>query len=363
MDIKEFNCPNCGKTVKPANKTKKMKCPYCNAELEIKALADYQKEAGSRAGDNFNWKAGPGGIWEESDLGNLSTGSCPSCGAELIMNKNIVTMICPCCGKAQIVQKQADRMLKPDYYIPFKLDKNSAVEALKQFCDGKRLLPEFIKKENCAESMQGMYVPFWLFDAKAKACVRYKAAKVKSWSDGDYYYTKTDYYSVVRDGSLSFEKIAVDGSEKMDNAYMDAVKPFDYTQMKNFQSEYLFDYSAAKYGEDVDIEASMKKTNASIKNSTEKEFGNSVTGYSTVEMESSTVNIENGKVSYTLLPLWILNTKYKDKNYQLIMNGQTGKCAGELPIDKKKAAIFRLLFTAIFGTVFTVIIQLLRVFL
>jgi len=361
MDIREFNCPNCGKTVKPANKTKNMKCPDCDAELEIKALADYQKEAESQDGDHFNWKAGPGGTWEESDRGNLSTGACPSCGAEIIMNKDIVTMICPCCGNAQIVQKQADGMLKPDYYIPFKLEKNSAVEALKQLCEGKRLLPDSFKKENRAESIQGMYVPFWLFDSKARARIRYKGTKVKSWSDGDYYYTKTDHYSVVRDGGLNFEKIPVDGSEKMNNAYMGAIKPFDYTQMKNFKSEYLVDYSAEKY--DVDIEASKEKANASIKNSTEKEFANSVTGYSAVEMENSAVNIDSGKLSYTLLPVWILNTKYNDKNYQFIMNGQTGKCAGELPVDKGKAAKFRLLFTAIFGAVFTVIIQLLRVFI
>jgi hypothetical protein len=80
-------------------------------------------------------------------------------------------------------------------------------------------------------------------------------------------------------------------------------------------------------------------------------------------MESSSVNIESGRVSYTLLPVWILNTKYNDENYQFIMNGQTGKFAGRLPVDKGKAIKLALIFAAIFGTVFTVIIQLLRVFL
>jgi len=361
MDIKECKCPNCGRTVELKNKAKNMKCPYCDAEFEIKALADYQKEVESQAEDHFNWKAGPGGIWEEGDLGDLSTGSCPSCGAELIMDKNIITMLCPCCGNAQIVQKQVDGMLRPDYYIPFKLEKTSAVEALKQFCDGKRLLPDFFKKENRIENIQGMYAPFWLFDGKAKAHIRYKAAKVKSWSDGDYYYTKTDYYSVVRDGSLNFEKISVDGSEKLDSARMDAIKPLDYTQMKKFQGEYLAGYSAEKYN--VDAEAGKKKANERIRNSIEKEFAGSVTGYSTVEMESSSVSIENGRVSYTLLPVWILNTKYNDENYQFIISGQTGKFAGKLPVDKGKAIKFALMFAAIFGTVFTVIIQLLRVFL
>jgi len=252
-------------------------------------------------------------------------------------------------------------MLKPDGCIPSKLEKQAAVEALKQFCDGKRLLPDFFKKENHIENIQGMYVPLWLFDVKAQAHVRYKAAKVNAYSDENYDYTKTDYYSVVRDGSLNFEKMPVDGSDKLNNAYMDAVEPFDYAQLNNFQSECLAGYSAEKH--DVDVEAGKEKANERIRNSIEKEFSGSVTGYYKVELESSAVNIEGGKVSNALLPVWILNTKYNDENYQLIMNGQTGKFVGKLPVDKGKAMKFGLMFAAIFGTVFTAVIQLLRVFL
>jgi DNA-directed RNA polymerase subunit RPC12/RpoP len=361
MDIKKYKCPNCGKTVKIDSSAQNMKCPHCDAELEINALADYQKEVESQAKDRFDWKTESGGTWEEIDLGDLSAGSCPSCGAEFIGDKNAIAMLCPCCGSAQIAQKRVPKMLKPDYCVPFKLEKKSAVEALKQFCDGKRLLPDSFKKEDRVENIQGMYTPFWLFDAKAQARVRYKAAKVNSYSDESYDYTKTDYYSVVRDGSLNFEKFPVDGSDKVDEAYMDAVEPFDYAQMPNFQSEYLAGYSAQKYN--VDVEAGKKEANERIRNSIEKEFAASVTGYSTVEVESSAVNIESGKVSYALLPVWILNTKYKDENYPFVMNAQTGKFTGKLPVDKGKAMIFRLMFTAIFGVVFTAVIQLLRVFL
>jgi len=361
MDAKEYKCPNCNKTVEFDGSAQNVKCPHCDAELEITALAEYQKEVESQAKDRFEWEACSGEAWEEGNLGDLSTGACPSCGAELIGDKNTVVMVCPCCGNAQTVQKRVDGMLKPDYCIPFKLEKESAVEALKQFCDGKRLLPDSFKKENRVENIQGMYIPFWLFDAKAQARIRYKAAKVKAWSDRDYDYTKTDYYSVVRDGSLNFERMPVDGSDKLNSAYMDAVEPFDYAQLNNFQSEFFAGYSAEKH--DIDAEAGKEKANERIKNSIEKEFVSSVTGYSRVELESSAVNIESGKVSNALLPVWILNTKYNDENYQLIMNGQTGKFVGKLPVDKGKAMKFMLMITAIFGTVFTAVIQLLRMFI
>ena len=43
------------------------------------------------------------------------------------------------------------------------------------------------------------------------------------------------------------------------------------------------------------------------------------------------------KIHYGLLPVYILNTKFKDKNFQFAINGQTGKIVGELPIDKGKS--------------------------
>jgi len=360
MDTKECKCPNCGETVAITGKTPNMKCPHCEAELEIKALSDYQKEAESQGEDYFNWKTGSAEIWKENDLGNLSTGSCPSCGAELIGDKNTIGMLCPWCGSAQIEEKQIEGMLKPDYCIPFKLDKKSAVEAFRRYCGGKKLLPDFFKKENRVENIQGVYAPFWLFDAKTKARVRYKAAKVNSYSDDDYDYKKTNYYSVAVDGSVDFEKMPVNGTEKMNSICIEAIEPFDYAQMSNFQGGCLAGFSAGKH--EVGIEAGKEKANAGIKNTIEKEFANSIKGYSKFEVERSAVSIKGGKVSCALLPVWILNTKYSDENYQFVMNGQTGKFAGKLPVDKGKAAKYRFAFMVIFGMVFTVIIQMLRVF-
>jgi hypothetical protein len=77
----------------------------------------------------------------------------------------------------------------------------------------------------------------------------------------------------------------------------------------------------------------------------------------------ATVNVEKGKVSYSLFPLWILNTKYRNENYQFMMNGQSGLIVGKLPVDKDKALKYQLLFMFGFGAVFTMIAELLRMFL
>ena len=361
MQITEYKCPNCSGAVKFDSSIQRMKCPFCDTEFEIDALIDYQKEIAEPEKDSFDLDTDKTAeAWDENDLGDLSTGCCPSCGAELIGDANTIATVCPCCGNTQIVRQRVAGLLKPEYVIPFHLEKKAAVAALKEFYKGKRLLPNLFKEENRVNGIQGLYVPFWLFDANAKGHVVYKATKVKAWSDKNYHYTKTDHYSVTREGGLGFEKIPVDGSEKMNDDYMDAIEPFDYGTMKDFLPTYLSGYIAEKY--DVGIEDCKERAVARIKNTVETQFIKSVQGYATVTKESSSVNVENGKVSYALFPIWILNTKYQKENFQFIMNGQSGRLVGKLPVDKGKAWKYRLMFMGGLGTILTLVIQLLRIF-
>ncbi|MCL2208505.1 MAG: hypothetical protein FWB90_10530 [Fibromonadales bacterium] len=361
MDIKEYKCPNCGGAVKFDSSSQKMKCPYCDAEFEIKALEEYQKEISESAKDNFEWgKEEVGEILTESELGDLSSGVCPSCAAELVGDKNTVAMVCPCCGNSQIVSQRLSGFLKPDYVIPFKQDKKAATQALKNFCKGKRLLPDFFLEENNIKNIQGLYVPFWLFDAEASGLIRYKATKVKTGSTAAYTYTETNYYSVLRDGDISFEKIPVDGSEKMDDAYMDAIEPFDYGQMKEFNPSFLAGYLAEKY--DVDAEKSKERAEKRIKTSVESEFVRSVSGYNSVAVESSSVSVKGGKPSYTLFPVWVLNSKYKNENYTFMMNGESGKLVGKLPIDSRKIWKYGFLYSGILSAILTACILAFLIF-
>jgi len=361
MEIKEYKCPNCSGAVKFDSSTQNMKCPYCDTEFQIEALAEYQKEMAAPERDSFDVDTSKAGSqWQEQDLGDLSTGHCPSCGAELIGDQNTIATVCPCCGNTQIVQQRVKGLLKPDSVIPFHLEKKAATEALKEFYKGKRLLPNFFKEENRVNSIQGLYVPFWLFDANSQGSVTYKAIKIKKWSSGNYNYTKTDHYSVLREGSLAFNKIPVDGSDKMNDDYMEAIEPFDYSKEKGFMTAYLSGYIAEKY--DVDAETSKERAIKRIKNSFESQFLRTLQGYTSVVKEKSSINVEKGKVSYSLFPVWVLNSKYKNEQYQFIMNGQSGLIVGKLPVDKGKATKYLFMFAAGIGGIFTVIIELLRLF-
>ena len=362
MEIKEYKCPACGGAVKFDSSTQGMKCPYCDTEFEIAALEKYQKDAGNPEKDNFSWDGSRSlEEWDSDELNELTQGACPSCGSELLGDKNTAAMVCPNCGNSQIILRRLTGLLKPDYVIPFKVDKNAAVEALKNFYKNKKLLPDLFNSNNRINSIQGVYIPFWLFDAGANGHITYKAAKTKTWADSNYTYTKTEFYSVVRGGSMKFEKVPVDGSDKMDNSYMDAIEPFNYADIKDFQTAFLSGYLAEKY--DVDAENSSERAGKRIKSTLETEFKKSVSGYQTITKETSSVNVEGTNVSYALFPAWVLNTKYKNENYLFIMNGQTGRLVGKLPTDTGKEWKYRLLYTGIIGIILTLITQALRILL
>lgn len=328
--LQEYKCPCCGGAIAFDADLQKMKCPYCDTEFEMETLSAYDSELSQETADELAWESASTDTWQEDD--GIRSYVCRSCGGEIIGDENTAATACPYCGNPVVMMEQFSGSLKPDRVIPFKLDKQAAMDALKKHYQGKRLLPKVFKDENHLQEIQGVYVPVWLFDAEADADVRYKATKVRAWSDSRYDYTQTSFFALARGGHLGFQCIPVDGSTKMDDAMMESLEPYDYSQAVDFQTAYLAGYLADKY--DVTAEDSIQRANERIKRSTEEAFAATAVGYTSVTPEYSSVRLQNGQTQYALYPVWLLNTKWNGKVYTFAMNGQTGKLVGDLPMDK-----------------------------
>ena len=330
--LQEFKCPCCDGAIAFDSSLQKMKCPYCDTEFEMDTLLSYDRELKSEQGDSMNWQTDAGQAWTQDETTGLRSYVCRSCGGEIVGDETTGATSCPFCGDHVVMTGQFSGMLKPDYVIPFKLDKTAAKEALLNHYKGKPLLPKVFKDQNHIEQVKGVYVPVWLFDADADARLRYKATRLRTWSDSKYIYTETSFYSVIRGGSIGFARVPVDGSTKMADELMESIEPYSFDDAVDFNTAYLAGYFADKY--DVDAEASIQRANERIKNSTEAAFAATVHGYSSVIPVSSNISLQNGKAKYALYPVWLLSTKWNGKNYIFAMNGQTGKLAGDLPMDK-----------------------------
>ena len=350
--LQEYKCPCCGGAIAFDSGLQKMKCPYCGTEFDMNALNEHDNAIKNAQSDDMQWDTMAGGEWQQGETEGLRTYACRSCGGEIVGDATTGATSCPFCGNPVVMVGQFSGALRPDYIIPFKLDKKAAKAALTKHYSGKRLLPRVFKDQNHIDEIKGVYVPFWLFDADVDASVSYQATRVRTWSDSNYSYTETSYYSVVRGGRIGFERVPVDGSTKMEDDLMESIEPFDFSDAVSFQTAYLAGYLADKY--DVDADDSIQRANERIKKSTADAFASTVRGYATVTPEVSNIYLNNGKAKYALFPVWILNTTWKGQKYTFAMNGQTGKLVGDLPIDKSayKKWLFGLfggLSAALFG--------------
>ncbi len=356
--LQEYKCPCCGGAIAFDSSLQKMKCPYCETEFEMETLAGYDADLQSDAADDMQWETAAGGEWQSGEKDGLRSYVCKSCGGEIVGDENTAATACPFCGNPVVMMGQFSGMLKPDLVIPFKLDKQAAKANLVKHLTGKRLLPKIFKDQNHIDEIKGVYVPFWLFDTDADAQVRYRATKVRNYSDDDYNYTETQHFSVNRGGSISFCGVPVDGSTKMPDELMESIEPFDLKDAVTFQTAYLAGYLADKY--DVTAEQSIDCANERVKRSTEEAFASTVQGYTSVQTENSNIRLRGGKAKYALYPVWLLNTTWNGNRYVFAMNGQTGKFVGDLPLDKAAATKWTFGLTMAFGIASYLVVLLLR---
>ena len=271
-------------------------------------------------------------MWSTEDVSRLRAYACPSCGAGIVCDDTTAAASCPYCGSRTIVPGNLSGQLKPDYVLPFKLDREAAKKALLDYYRKKRLLPKTFSEANHIGEIKGVYAPFWLYDGDAEADICYHATKVKSQISGDYKITHTDHYRVTRQGNIAFRKVPVDGSSKMPDNHMDSIEPYAYADLKPFSTGYLPGFLAEKYDEDAAVCAG--RANKRISTSTETVFAATTKEYATVKKEYSNITLTKSGVKYALMPVWLLSTKWNGGNYLFAMNGQTGKLIGDLPVDR-----------------------------
>lgn len=336
-ELLEYKCPACGGTLEFDSSLQKLKCPYCDSIFEIDELKDKDDTFNESSSD---WNMA-NGEWEDGEASHMCVFVCNSCGGEIVGDENTGASECPFCGNQVVMKGAFSGALKPDYVIPFKLDKKAAKAKYSEHISKKPLLPNEFKKQNHIDEIKGVYVPFWIYDADVSASASFTAEQVRHWSDSKYDYTETSIYDIYREGTMSFEHIPCDGSTKMDDALMESIEPFYFDDAVPFQSAYLAGYFADKY--DVDQYENLPRAEERIENSAVSVLKDTFDAhYTSVQKKASNATRNSGDVKYALYPVWLLTSTYKGEKYTFAMNGQTGKFVGNLPIDKKKKFLYGL---------------------
>ena len=345
----QLKCPCCGGTLQFDDKTQTTICPYCDSRFSAEDLKAYTDELDSHEQEDTSWDESMVQAYTNEDKKNVKIYSCDSCGGEIIVEDTTSSTVCPYCGNNVLVARELSGDLKPNYVIPFKNDKEAAKESLKKFFKKKPLLPGSFAKENVIEEIKPLYVPFWLFDADVDGKVDFRGEKTKKWSDSNYDYKEVLTYSIIRGGQIAFDHVPVDGSKKMEDQLMESIEPYDFNQAETFNAAYLAGIAADRY--DVSKDETFGRATERFRDGTVQAFIKDIKGYDNVTVKSSSLQFSNTNAVYALYPVWILNTKWKDKDFRFAVNGQTGKIAGNLPISAGKSFLFWMIFFLIFAGV------------
>lgn len=274
---------------------------------------------------------------------------CPNCGAEVITDKNTAASFCYYCHNPVVLSKKMTGAMRPTKIIPFKISKEEAKEHFISFASSKWFVPRGYFKGEHIQKMSGVYYPFWVTDADTDANMQALGTKVRTWRIGDTRYTETSRYAVRRQGRIHFEDITTSAISTDDKAMLEGILPYPVTDYKDFSMPYLQGFVAKK--RDIEREDVSGEVKSRMNGYAETLLRGTVHGYHTLDVRALDVAILSAHWEYSLMPIWILNYKKKNKNYVYAMNGSTGKLYGELPLSIPKLL---LLFAGVFAAALAV---------
>ena len=342
MDVAQIICPNCGAKLEFKADSQKLHCDYCLSDFTNNEIKVVQND------DNNIKTTIPNQSMQEEFNSHTNLYTCDSCGAEIISDENTAATFCHYCHSPVTLMGRVTGDCRPEFILPFKFTREHAESEFHKWCKKKWFLPNSFKSERQLEKMTGLYVPFWLADCTVNGKLSAEGKIIHSYTSGDYRVTNTKIYNVERGAYLDYLGIPADGAQKLDDELMDAVEPFDYTELQSFSMTYLPGFFADKY--DVSKSAVLPRIKKRIENDVIQILKNDMIGYSAVNIKDKYINILNTTWHYVMLPVWFMTYKHNGKNYFFALNGQTGKVSGLPPLSKTKATIFASLMFAIFGT-------------
>ena len=326
----DHKCPSCMAPIHFNPTLGKWKCEYCDEEFTLEELQKFNNSS--------NEKVNEGASGDDTQYNFYK---CKDCGAEIIADENTAATFCLYCGNTAILKNKLSGKFAPTKIIPFKKVKEDAVRSFRNLKKGRPLLPnDFISEKNI-EKITGLYIPFWLFDIQSFGDMNATGKIITHWKHGDTQYTKTDTYNLLRSGHMLYHLIPVDGSKRFADDIMNTIEPFDYNDLVDYNHAYLSGFLAEKY--DFESKDAFMIAQKRALRSTMQEFEKTMSKYAGVHIMENKLHTNQEKCEYALLPVWMVNVKYKDKYYLFAMNGQTGEFIGNMPMSTFKVFLYSVL--------------------
>ncbi len=326
MEEKIYYCEGCGGVMEFDVATQSLKCPNCDKVVPISPdkgrLVEHSLTRHAMRTIRASEKT-------------THTMECRGCGARIEVEGTSRAAECPFCGSDYVLaEREADAVI-PDGVLPFQVDKNRVGELFRRWLKGRWLAPGELKHLYQKDRLQGIYVPYWTFDAKVNA--RYTAmggrhrTVTRKGADGK---TETqivtDWYPTSGNLRHFFDDVLVPASEKMDSRLLRRTGYFGTQQIVPYGPEYLSGYSAECYT--VDLNAAHSEAVGAMERELENMARSEVLSrYDEVRDIYVRADYQEETYKHVLLPIYSTAYTYKGRHYRVLINGQSGRVEGDYP--------------------------------
>ena len=340
VDEHDAKCPTCGASIQFNPSSGKLHCNYCGYEEDVvqpEALEDqFAKELDFNQAESqksFEWGK------------EKKVVICDACAAEMIYDALEVANVCPYCGSNHVMEAAAENSLEPNGIIPFAVTKEQANVNFRKWIKRKWFAPNEAKRSAKADAFSGVYLPYWTFDTNTRSSYTARYGKNRTVTDKDgKTHVETDWYNTSGTYERFIDDHLVRASSRYNENILRQVEPFGTNQSLTFNKDFLHGYIAERYS--VGLEDGWLQAKAEIRKQLHQEIDSHIRmRHNADKVSNLQVSVVYSKVKYKylMLPLWLSSFKFKDKIYQFMVNGQTGRVGGQSPISPIKVAFAVLL--------------------
>ncbi|MDF0603189.1 TFIIB-type zinc finger domain-containing protein [Psychromarinibacter sp. C21-152] len=293
----------------------------------------------------------------EAEIEETRVLSCPNCGAQVAFDADLHAKECPFCATPVVTDTGTHRHIKPRGLLPFALEERDAHKAMTEWLGKLWFAPnglqEYARK---GRRMNGIYVPFWTFDADTASSYRGERGTV-------YYVTRT----VTRDGKTQqvseqrirwrpksgrvarfFDDVLVLASRSLPKRYTDGLAPWDLSALIPYSPEYLAGFRAEGY--QVELQEGYTEARAQMDRVIARDVRFDIGG-DRQRIHHIETEVRDVTFKHILLPVWTAAYKYRGESYRFVVNGRTGRVQGERPWSAWKIAVAVVLGLIVAGVV------------
>ena len=327
-----FPCEGCGADLEFHIDDQQLTCPYCGFTKEIEvdenaAVSENDlKEAARRLSELRSRKT-----HQEAGLKEIS---CESCGAVVQFSGTITSKQCAYCDSPIQLENayEAPHRIPVDGVLPFAVDRDSAFANLRKWVQSRWFAPNEFKRRGVQGKFNGLYIPFWTFDAMTVTNYTGQRGDNYTVTTGSGKNRRTEIrirWSWVS-GRIKrfFDDVLVVASGGLPEQRINDLEPWPLKKCEPFKRDYLAGFLARKY--DIDLDEGFLTARNRIDEAIERDIRSNIGGDHQI-IDSVNTNYSAMTYKHLLLPLWMLTYRYHEKPYQVVVNAATGEVQGDRP--------------------------------